>query len=119
MPSAAFTVTAMPNVTLNVSIYVDAGTALEMRHDGKIVTGNPSDDTTNTAVVRRYSIPPQDELVRRCPGAVVVMEGSDLRGKTPEPGPPGPTLRARRGLILRPEHQVKRASSWAIRLEVH
>ncbi|KAJ3143922.1 hypothetical protein HDU89_001352, partial [Geranomyces variabilis] len=109
MPPAAYTATALPNITLSVTVYVDAGTALEMRHDGKIVTGfvgtprrvafviissnssvvpvegNPADDITTDAVVRRYTIPPQDTPLRRCPGAVVVMEGSDLRGKTPEP----------------------------------
>ena len=63
-----------------MTVYVDAGTALEMRHDGKIVTGfvntprrvtfviisanssvvpvegNPADDIINDAVVRRYTI---------------------------------------------------------------
>ncbi|KAJ3130851.1 hypothetical protein HDU90_001190 [Geranomyces variabilis] len=143
MPSAAYTITAQPNHSLHIVIHVDAGTALEVKHDGRVVLGyvgnpqriafviinagssvvagedNPANEATTDAVVRRYTIPPQPAVMRQCPGAAMVLEGVDLRGTTPEPGPAGPTLRGRRGLLLRSEHSAKRASSWAIRIEFY
>ncbi|KAJ3145278.1 hypothetical protein HDU86_001114 [Geranomyces michiganensis] len=111
MPSAAFTVKAVPMQTLGITIRVNANTGgqLDVIAHAHIVVGyaarprrvifvnvSPerdivaSDDnslspSTTVAVVREYSIPAQPSSVRRCMGALVTFEGIDLREGTPEP----------------------------------